>query len=493
MIGPSQHGRVLLAAAALIAAGAAALTAQPAVFATGEGQIGRTPPAPSEDRVHAPDFAPVTIPGLPLFEGDLALGRIFQDGGLLPDPPALTVVEDRLHSGIFAAILRDSVAGSFAVVDKVAPSVEPWLSESDVVVGSFARDGTTSGTMKVELKTYDLGDGTIVAVLELEVPFDVPLPFEELSGTDTAVDEQNRATTVFTEVSGMVAPKVKAQTWDAELSDLTDLFDVNTSGIDPDVALLDPKGDRLVVSSVSLGSPPAIQGNFVDVDDLGLGVSGPDFGISTTVPPAMAGGNLRPAVAADPVTGRFTVCWDHVTGVSGNPADIRARAYDPEGIPEGDDFQVNVPPLIGDDGAQGQCDVAYGPGGLRVIVWATDGATGDPDLDIRGRAYLPDGSPITGGNLLTLGQFAVNTGSTPGGPLSDRQDWPRARFLPEPDASGRPQFAVVWRDVGEGDGSDPNGTGTTARCFSIDGLEDVPIFEDGFESGDTSSWSASTP
>lgn len=64
------------------------------------------------------------------------------------------------------------------------------------------------------------------------------------------------------------------------------------------------------------------------------------------------------------------------------------------------------------------------------------------------------------------------------------------RFLPEPDAQGRPQFAVMWRDVSDPSGTGANGTGTSYRCFSI-GPEE--IFSDGFESGDTSSWSGSVP
>ncbi len=69
------------------------------------------------------------------------------------------------------------------------------------------------------------------------------------------------------------------------------------------------------------------------------------------------------------------------------------------------------------------------------------------------------------------------------------------RFLPEKDAQGRPQFTVVWRDVGTADGASPRGTGVSYKCFAIDGLgpPPVPIFEDGFESGDTSSWSSSQP
>lgn len=69
------------------------------------------------------------------------------------------------------------------------------------------------------------------------------------------------------------------------------------------------------------------------------------------------------------------------------------------------------------------------------------------------------------------------------------------RFLPETDGQGRPQIAVVWRDVENSDGTLPNGTGLSHKCFSIHGLNppDPLIFEDGFESGETSSWSSTQP
>ena len=372
--------------------------------------------------------------------------------------------------------------------------MEPWLSEDDFVALAFARDGSSSGTMTVEIAAYDFQNELKILDLELVDIATLPVPDELFNKTDVAVDDQGRITVVFTEVPSGAPAKIRAQRVDAGLGTLGDLFDVNLDAADAEVALLDPFGNRLVVPSIPTNSGAAdfgkIQANFVDLSGP-TPVVEPEFTVSTTPAPFP---NIRPAVAADPVTGAFTVSWDFVTGASGDPSDIRARRYDDEGLPLGDDFVVNVKPILADDNSQGQSDVAYGPGGLSVIVWAADGATGDPDLDVFARVFLPDGSPIVDPSFpLLAGQFRVNTGNTPGGPLSDRQDRPKVRFLPEPDATGRPQFAVVWRDVGDGDGSDPNGTGTTTRCFSIDGLEDVPIFEDGFESGDTSSWSASTP
>ena len=61
-------------------------------------------------------------------------------------------------------------------------------------------------------------------------------------------------------------------------------------------------------------------------------------------------------------------------------------------------------------------------------------------------------------------------------------------------SEGRPQFVVVWRDVQNEDGSMPDGTGISYRCFAIQGTgEDPRVFEDEFESGDASRWSDTRP
>ena len=75
----------VVAVVAVVAAGA-----QPTVVATGEGQIGSTPASPLFDRIFAPDFVPLTIDGIPLLEGNVGLGRIYEAGGLMPPPPAVS-------------------------------------------------------------------------------------------------------------------------------------------------------------------------------------------------------------------------------------------------------------------------------------------------------------------------------------------------------------------------------------------------------------------
>ena len=155
---------------------------------------------------------------------------------------------------------------------------------------------------------------------------------------------------------------------------------------------------------------------------------------------------------------------------------IYGRRFDADGNPVGGDFRVNTTTA----NAQGQVAAAIRDG-VAAVVWAGDAAPGD-ELDVFSQVYDAQGDPIGG-------EIPVNTTT------SGVQDQPSVRFLPEPDAQGRPQFVVAWRDVANANGSGANGTGRSYRCFSIDGLEppDLAIFADGFETGDTSAWGLTSP
>ena len=129
-----------------------------------------------------------------------------------------------------------------------------------------------------------------------------------------------------------------------------------------------------------------------------------------------------------------------------------------------------------------QPHVSFDPdSGASAIAWAGDASVQGDGLDVFLQVFDPGGNPIGG-------EIRANT-TTAG-----FQDRPAVRFLPERDPQGRPQVAVVWRDVANGDGTGANGTGTSYKCFAINGFEEPgPIFADGFESGDTSAWSDTVP
>ena len=237
---------------------------------------------------------------------------------------------------------------------------------------------------------------------------------------------------------------------------------------DVDIALLDPAGNRLIIPSAELVANGNIRGTILDTSGA-TPTFLPDFLISNT-PADIA--NVNPAVAADTATGTSMVVWENISGVQGDPVNIRGRRFDADGNPVGGDFLVNTTTAE----SQGQPAVAYGSGGESVVVWAGDGQNPPEDLDVFFQVYDAMGNPIdveTRANTVT----------------DDIQDRPAVRFLPEPDAQGRPQFVVMWRDVGNADGSNPRGTGQSYRCFSIGDPPGPEIFADGFESGDTTSWS----
>ncbi|MEM7357460.1 MAG: hypothetical protein AAF657_41990, partial [Acidobacteriota bacterium] len=295
--------------------------------------------------------------------------------------------------------------------------------------------------------------------------------------TGVAVDNQGRVTVAYTEFFGGL-PRVKAARADATTGTIIDPDFLVNDAIrgNPDVALLDPAGNRLIVVTEELTSGPGVRGNIIDFSG-GSPVVLPEFVINTTVSDF---GDLNPAVAADPATGNFTVVWDAVTGLQGDPIDVRGRRFDAMGNPIGNDFQINTT----DGDTQAQPTVAYGNfDNLSAVAWAADSTMpmGTDDLDVFLQIYDADGNPIDG-------EIKVNTFST------NTQDRPAVRFLPERDALGRPQVVVTWRDTGNAAGTSPRGTGVSYRCFSINGFEEAqPIFADGFESGDTTSWSDEQP
>lgn len=292
------------------------------------------------------------------------------------------------------------------------------------------------------------------------------------SKTGVAVDDQGRVTVTYTELPAGMARTV-GRRFDSTGSPLPgNPFVIQDNVGHSDVALLDPAGNRLIVATTNFGT---IRGNLVDTTGP-TPVVLPSFPLNTT-PATLA--HTNPVIAANPNVGNGLAVWEDLTALIGDPVNIRGRRFDAMGNPVGNDFLVNTTTAE----SQGQAAVTFDPdSGASAVVWAGDGANLPTDaLDVFLQVYDADGNPIGG-------EVKVNT-STP-----ETQDRPAVRFLPERDAQGRPQVAVAWRDVGMPDGTQPNGTGTSYKCFSIEGLGDPgPIFADGFESGDTSSWSDTQP
>jgi hypothetical protein len=183
--------------------------------------------------------------------------------------------------------------------------------------------------------------------------------------------------------------------------------------------------------------------------------------------PGTDGYRYRPRAARNGA-GDYLVVWEEdlgPLGVSGSFVHyIQARVYGFEGDALGPKFQVNDTT----SGRQWATQVAAGPDGSFVVTWS-DYPVGERGGDgsssgVRARHLSADGSP-------TGPTFVVNSYTTGG------QRAPSVAFLPDGD------FVVAWTSEGSF-GHDDSLESIQIRRFRL------PMFADGFETGDTSRWSA---
>jgi len=317
----------------------------------------------------------------------------------------------------------------------------------DLIAFSYARNGSMTNTMDLVIPTFDATGQSQTTIVFDDLP---SFPDPSVNKTGVGVDDQGRVTVVYTELQMAAPARVVGQRFDGLTGlPLDSLLPITDDGhAAPDVALLDPAGNRLIVPTSDFAT---VRGNIVDFSG-GTPVILPEFPISTS--PALFA-NLAPVVAADQNTGAFMAVWENLSGLQGDPVNIRGRRFDALGNPVGDDFLVNTTTA----NAQGQAEIAMGRSGSTAVVWAGDSGIIGDELDVFLQVYDADGNPIGG-------EINVNT-FTP-----EIQDQPTVRFLPENDDQGREQFVVQWRDVSTND--IPRGTGVGYKCFSIDGLAGPP-------------------
>ncbi len=226
---------------------------------------------------------------------------------------------------------------------------------------------------------------------------------------------------------------------------------VNTTTIsnqrDSEVATL-AGGDFVVVWTDYGGADGNGQGVFGQRLDSAGQFLGGEFQVNTTI----LGYQRFPEVAA--VGDGFVVAWadEYIDGSLGG---IVAQRFDAAGTTVGDEIQVNTTTTL----AQTIPSVAGFDGGDFVVAWRSPFQDGD-STGIFGQLF------DTSGNFMG-GEFQVNSYTT------DAQSSPAL-------AVGRHgEFVATWiSEEQDGDRS-----GVFGRRFA------VPIFADGFESGDTSAWS----
>ncbi len=260
---------------------------------------------------------------------------------------------------------------------------------------------------------------------------------------------------------------IQGQRFDSAGTPLGTEFQINTyttwRQLTPAVAA-DAGGNFVVVwssdgSSGSDSSDFSIQGQRFDSAGTPLGT---EFQVNTyttdhqewPVVALIAGGNV-------------VVVWGSFgsSGSDSSGSSIQGQRFDSAGTPIGGEFQVNTYTTF----SQFIAAVAADAGGNFVVVWSSDGSSGSDssDFSVQGQRFDSAGTPLGT-------EFQVNTYTT------------SLQWLPAVAADAGGNFVVVW----DSDGS----SGSDTSRHSIQGQRyAIPIFADGFESGDVSAWSAAVP
>lgn len=122
-----------------------------------------------------------------------------------------------------------------------------------------------------------------------------------------------------------------------------------------------------------------------------------------------------PAVAMD-ADGDFVVVWVSADQDGGFASDIIGRRFSSSGLPLSDEIRISAP---GTTGSRGQPAVAMDAQGGFAVVWADSGALGDED-EIFGRLFTADGTPraeFVANNVLADNQRSPDVAMDPAGDL----------------------------------------------------------------------------
>lgn len=171
-----------------------------------------------------------------------------------------------------------------------------------------------------------------------------------------------------------------------------------------------------------------------------------------------------PSVAASAASD-FVVVWasEGSAGTDSSLSSIQGQRYSSDGSPVGEELQVNTYTT----GLQWSPSVAASASDDFFVGWTSFGSAGtdSSNFSVHGQHYGSGGSPIGG-------ELQINTYTT------------STQWSPSVAAGTDGEFPVVWESSGS-TGKDSSGSSVQRRPSG-----GVLIFVDGFESGDTSAWSA---
>ena len=307
-----------------------------------------------------------------------------------------------------------------------------------------------------------------------------------------------------------------AQVYDSSGAVITPEFEIPTSTAGRRASVVTASGDRFVVTWTSY---PA------DGDGTGVQVAVYDAdGTNQALMPlnSYTTGDQDETVVREAPDGTFVAAWKSggSAGTDTDQSSVQIRRLASDGTPQGADFQVNTYTT----GEVAAVQLAFTDAGEFLVVWGNDGGSpgGDEDGAVVARRFDSTGSPIGEdfqvNSLYTVGfQSPTDLRTTPndgfivvwegdavgsddpsmsavvsrrfdscGMAVGDEMllntltsgDQAEARLAVDPDGG----FLVVWSSD-ESAGDDVTKS-IQARRYRSD------IFQDGFESGDTSAWSA---
>jgi hypothetical protein len=249
-------------------------------------------------------------------------------------------------------------------------------------------------------------------------------------------------------------------------SPLTPEFQINTSDLgdqeDPSVASSDERDEFFVAWT---GFDADGRGIFAQRISSAGALLGAEIGVNTTT----LQDQTHPAVAASGLDldledeNLFVVVWQ---GFDADGSGIFFQRFEDDGTPRGGEERANLDELGNQENPAVSADDGDGSEIFFVVTWqefSSDlfASRGVPIL-VRGRR-IRGSIPTT-----TTAATRINASVTP---------------ATEPEVASRSDgwFTSVWQS------SDASGAGIFARQFLI------PLFADGFDSGDTSAWSAAVP
>jgi len=398
--------------------------------------------------------------------------------------------------------------GSFAVVWTSDGSSGSDTSLASIQLRRFASDGT-SGSNDFQVNTYTTGDqfDAVVAVDSVG-NLAVVWASDGSSGSDTSLDsiQLRRFTSDGTPISDDI--QVNTYTTGGQWGPVAAIDSVGNFAVvwtsvgsyDTDTSSSSiqaqrfasngtPQGTQFQVNTYttnSQGSPDVVMagnGNFVVVwnsdgssgtDSDWASIQGQRFasdgtpqGTQFQVNTYTTSGQFVPDVAIS-ADRDFVVVWSSHTQ-DGDSWGVFGQLVDSLGTLQGPEFQVNTYTTY----LQSYPGVAVAENGDFVVVWESLGSFGTDSSggSMQGQRFAASATPLGG-------QFQVNTYTT-----GDQGYYDVGSDVA---IAGNGGFVVTWGSSGS--------FGTDSSSSSIQGQRFViPVFADGFESGDTSAWSSSSP